>query len=64
MEALEQLYRQRGLKLLSVQLKGKSRLERIFNSILLADWVSYYTSHNLGLESEQVPMVEEFKKMI
>ncbi len=64
MGVLEQLYKQRGLKIISLQLNGGGRLERIFNSVLLADWVSYFTSQALGLESEQVPMVEEFKKLL
>lgn len=64
MAVLEQLYKDRGLRVLVLNLHGNTRLERIFNSVLLADWVSYYTSQSLGLESEQVPMVEEFKKLI
>lgn len=64
MAVLEQLYKDRGLKVLGLNLFGNTRLMRIFNSTLLADWVSYYTSQSLGLESEQVPMVEEFKRLI
>ncbi|MEK7611297.1 MAG: SIS domain-containing protein [Patescibacteria group bacterium] len=64
MAVLEQLYKDRDLKVIVLNLHGDTRLLRIFNSILLADWVSFYTSQSLGLESEQVPMVEEFKKLI
>ena len=37
---------------------------KIFSSLLLADWTAYYTALAYGLEPEQVPMVEEFKKLI
>jgi len=30
----------------------------------LADWAAYYTAEGYGVESEAVPMVEEFKKLI
>ena len=64
MKIVQRLYQKRGLKSTFLPLKGKTRLERIFSSLLLADWTSVYLAAHYGLESEQVPMVEEFKKMI
>ncbi len=64
MEVLEQLYCERKLDVVTVKISGASRLEKIFSSILLADWTAFYTAKNYGVESEQVPMVEEFKKII
>jgi len=37
---------------------------KIFSSLILADWTAYYIAEGYGLESEQVPMVEEFKKLM
>ncbi|MDP2704359.1 MAG: bifunctional phosphoglucose/phosphomannose isomerase [bacterium] len=62
MEILEKLYKARKLPVRIVELKGKSELEKIFSSLILADWAAYYTAALYGLESEEVPMVEEFKK--
>ncbi|OGY93819.1 MAG: hypothetical protein A2406_00460 [Candidatus Komeilibacteria bacterium RIFOXYC1_FULL_37_11] len=59
-----QLYQKRGLPIINIKLSGHNRWQEIFANLLLADWASYYTSQGYGLESEQVPMVEEFKKMI
>jgi hypothetical protein len=64
MAVLENLYRERGLPVIVLDLAGKNRFEKIFTSLLLADWAAVATAERYGLESEQVPMVEEFKKMI
>ncbi|GIW66504.1 MAG: bifunctional phosphoglucose/phosphomannose isomerase [Candidatus Parcubacteria bacterium] len=64
MEVLEKLYRERGLKVKVLNLDGVSIFHKIFNSLVLADWTAYYTGFEYALEPEQVPMVEEFKKLI
>ncbi|MBN1779243.1 MAG: hypothetical protein JW816_03425 [Candidatus Buchananbacteria bacterium] len=61
---LEQQYKSRRFIVKTIETKGKSEMERVFSSLLLADWFAFYTAKNYGLEAEQVPMVEEFKKMI
>ncbi|MDP2630753.1 MAG: SIS domain-containing protein [Candidatus Uhrbacteria bacterium] len=64
MDIIKRLYAQRGLLCENIALNGTTRFQRMFSSLLLADWTAYYTATQYGLESEQVPMVEEFKKMI
>lgn len=64
MQVLESLYRERGLPVVVLDLRGKNRFEKIFTSLIIADWTAVATADRYGLESEQVPMVEEFKKMI
>ncbi len=64
MEVLEKLYKDRGLDVEVVEIKEKNSWIKIFSSLLLADWFAYYTANAYGLEAEQVPMVEEFKKLI
>lgn len=64
MDALVKLYKDRKLNVEIINLTGKNKLEKIFSSLLIADWTAIYTAENYGLESEQVPMVEEFKKII
>ena len=54
----------KGLNLTSVPLTGKNIWEKVFNSLLLADWTSLYLAKYYGNNPEQVPMVEEFKKLI
>lgn len=64
LEIIEKLYQDRGLRVEILQLGGRTQFEKIFSSLLLADWAAYYTAKLYGLESEQVPMVEEFKRLI
>lgn len=64
MLVLRKLYEDRGLPVKVVELKGKTIFEKIFNSLILADWVALSLSGIYGTEPDQVPMVEEFKKLI
>ncbi len=64
MTIMEGLFRKRGLKIEVVLLHGENIWQKIFSSLLLADWTSYYTAELYGVEAEQVPMVEEFKKLV
>lgn len=64
MKVLEKLYRDRGLPIEALVLRGSSVSHKIFTSLILADWTAYYTALQYNLEPEQVPMIEEFKKLI
>lgn len=64
MDACRDLYKKRNLPVTEIFLEGATRWERIFNSLLAADWFSFHTGMSYGVETEQVPMVEEFKKII
>lgn len=64
MEILARLYQERGRKVKILELKGPTPYHKIFSSLILADWTAVYLAAYYGLESEQVPMVEEFKKLI
>jgi glucose/mannose-6-phosphate isomerase len=43
---------------------GSSMIEKIFSSLLLADWTALYVAQSYGRDPEQVPMIEEFKKAL
>lgn len=64
MDILEKLYNDRGLRVLPLTLAGKNSFHKIFSSLVLADWFSYYTAKQYGADPEPVPMVEEFKRLI
>jgi glucose/mannose-6-phosphate isomerase len=64
MSVMEKLYKDRGFKVEVIFLQGKSELHKIFNALVLADWTAYHTAKWYGVDPEQVPMVEEFKKLI
>ena len=64
MEVLEKLCRDRGLPVLTLELDGRARSHKIFSSLILADWTAYHLALKYNVEPEEVPMVEEFKKLI
>jgi len=64
MEILEKLYRDRGIALEAFELAGEDIWHKLFSSLLIADWAALYNAEQYGLEPEQVPMIEEFKKLI
>ncbi|MFH1286503.1 MAG: SIS domain-containing protein [Candidatus Magasanikbacteria bacterium] len=64
MDVLEKLYKERGLPVEVMDLAGQNIFEKIFRSLIIADWAAVHTAEIYGLESEQVPMVEEFKKLV
>lgn len=64
MKITAKLYKDRGFACENIEMKGKNTWEKIFSSLLLADWTAVSIANMYGLESEQVPMVEEFKKLI
>jgi len=64
MDVCGDLYMRRGFLVTEVPMEGATRWERIFNSLLTADWFSFHTGTSYGVETEQVLMVEEFKKLM
>ncbi|MBI4991946.1 MAG: hypothetical protein HZB99_01895 [Candidatus Harrisonbacteria bacterium] len=64
MNVTERLYRERGFPVEVIILNGKTPFQKIFSSLIFADWTAYYIATEYKVEAEQVPMVEEFKKLI
>ncbi|MFH0952449.1 MAG: bifunctional phosphoglucose/phosphomannose isomerase [Patescibacteria group bacterium] len=64
MAITEKIYTDRGLPVEVIKLEGSSKFEKIFRNIVIGDWLAYHTAEQYGLESEQVPMVEELKKLM
>lgn len=64
MDVTEKLLIARGVTISRVDLVGVTRMEKVFNALLLGDWTSVALGERYGVDTEQVPMVEEFKKMI
>jgi glucose/mannose-6-phosphate isomerase len=64
MTILKNLYEERNLKVEILKLEGQNRFHKIFSSLVLAYWTSFYLAKEYQVKPEEVPMVEEFKKMI
>ena len=51
----------KGVTATELEIKGNI-LAKIFSSILLGDWISYYTALKLGVDPTPVDFIEDFKK--
>lgn len=63
-KSTEQIYQEKGLGVTRLFLEGDSKFEKIFNSLLLADWVSIELSKIYKTEPEKVPLIEKFKTLL
>ncbi|MBI2013696.1 MAG: bifunctional phosphoglucose/phosphomannose isomerase [Candidatus Colwellbacteria bacterium] len=64
MRVLEKIYKEKGLQVGKITLQGRDVWEKIFRSLILADWAAYYTALQYDLDPQEVPLVEEFKRII
>jgi len=64
MTVTRKLFEDRGFAVLASELSGHSKWQKVFNSLLVADFASFYSAGFYGNEPEKVPMVEEFKNII
>lgn len=64
MEVTQKMYEGRGFPVKVFDLEGDFIWYKVFSCLLVADWTAFYTAEGYGAESEKVPMVEEFKRLI
>ncbi len=64
MKVLAGGYRARGLPLTMLHLHGRNAFQRIFSSLVIADWTAYHIAVSSGADPEQVPVQEKFKRRI
>ena len=64
MRVTQEIYANQGVTTHTRLLAGESRAERLFSSLLFADWTALMLSEMYGTEPEEVPLVEEFKRKI
>ncbi len=64
METLAELMREKNLESSVIDLTGETMAEKVFTTLCLGDWVSYYLALQYGIDPTPVDMVEEFKKRI
>lgn len=64
MEITSKMLAKKGIRSSTIAIEGKAPLEKIFNTLLLGDWIAYYTAVLHGVDPTPVVMVEEFKKLM
>ncbi|MBI4136317.1 MAG: hypothetical protein HY481_02105 [Candidatus Vogelbacteria bacterium] len=63
-DRLSEMFEGRGLAVTEVILSGRSPLEKIFHSVLLANWTAYHLALAAQRDPAATPVIEEFKKLI
>lgn len=64
MKKLEEILQEKGFGVTSIFLEGDTVIEKIFRSIVLADWTTLGLAQEYNTEPEAVPLIEDFKKRI
>ncbi|OGY57274.1 MAG: hypothetical protein A2Y84_00930 [Candidatus Colwellbacteria bacterium RBG_13_48_8] len=64
MKIMQQILSRRGLPIVAIKLKGETRIEKFFQSMLLADWFAYYLARQYGNNPDKALLIESFKKLL
>ncbi len=59
---MAQVVKNKGIKVISVELAGESKISRLVYGMMLGDWVSYLYAIEIGQNPLTVPVIEELKK--
>lgn len=61
---MKELMAKRGMESEIIKISGSNVFEKVFSSLFLGDWTSYYLALEYGIDPTPVDMVEEFKGLI
>jgi len=64
MNVLKELYEGRGIRTVEGEIEGESLWHKVFSGVLLAAWTAYHLAEASGVEANDVPVIEEFKKSV
>ncbi len=64
MNLTAELAKNRGIKADIIEIRGKNILFKVFSSILLSDWTSYYLAQNYKIDPVRVEIIENFKERL
>lgn len=60
---LEKVFRKKQIHFITMNLKGKNLLEKTWNSLVLADWTSYYSAKINKLSPSKTALIDELKSL-
>ncbi len=58
------IFNKKGIKVNTIKMRGKTPLEKMFNMIILGNWVMFYLAQKLKINITDPDVREEFKKMM
>lgn len=60
----KEIIEKEGVEVIEIEIKGKSKLEKIFSTILLGFFVSYSVAMEYGIDPTPVAIIDEFKRKL
>ncbi|MBU2545390.1 bifunctional phosphoglucose/phosphomannose isomerase [Patescibacteria group bacterium] len=64
MEILKELLKKKGFPVEILEFEGKNIWEKVFSSLLIADWATYYIAQQYGLKAQETEIINNFKNTI
>jgi len=64
MELTAKLLKSKKIEVLIIDMPEGDILTRIFNTILLSDWISYYLALEYKIDPNKIEIVNKFKKLM
>lgn len=64
MSVLSEQLEKKGYEVTNLELSGANVLDRIFNSLLIADWTALELAKIKGTDPQSVPFIEDFKNRL
>ncbi len=61
---ISQLLKERDIDYLNINLSGKNIFQKVFQSINLADWLSFYLAKNNNFNPEDIKIIDQLKKLM
>ena len=61
---MKKMMKKQGMSSEIIAIEGKDLFEKVFATLALGDWTSYYLALEYGIDPTPVEMVEKFKKII
>lgn len=64
MKVAGQIFEEKGYAVTNLELSGQNAFEKIFSSLLIADWTALEIAKIKGTDPQSVPLIEDFKKRL
>ena len=64
MEILKEIFKEKGFPVETLKLEEKNIWEKIFSSLLIADWAAYYIAEQYGLKAQETEIINKFKEIM
>lgn len=64
MKIAKEILEKDGMKVKEIKLEGKSIAQKVFSSIVLVDWITFYLAQAKKVNPEEVLVIERFKKLM